>query len=253
MASENTESSTSSQGIKPTYTDRDSRISKDNLSMVLALWMEQFPVRDDVGEQEADPYRKIGAVLVLPNDMLHAVDCTRDGVHGVARLLLKHSVMSLKTLLVQCKVKRVFYLPIEPEYKDVEEFKDETCRVDNLFKTSAISQSVFVPTVGSDVFANAEKKKETPQETREDITGELLGSYWNEGWMEKAKDDLPWPAFDDNMKTQVRGDFKNIMEWMARILIEERKGYKFKALARNQATIPFDLNPPQLAVCHCQT
>ena len=79
----------STQGPNPNYTDRGPRISKDNLFMVLALWMEQFPVKDN-DNQEADSYRKVGAVLVLPNDMLHAVDCSRDGVHGIARLLTKH-------------------------------------------------------------------------------------------------------------------------------------------------------------------
>lgn len=254
-----TEASTSSQGTKPIYTDRESRISKENLFMVLALWMEQFPVRDD-GNQAADSYRKVGAVLVLPNDMLHAVDCSRHGVHGIARLLTKHYDVTkdckifvsrkpcsfCTKLLVQCNIKRVFYLPIEPEYKDVNEFKEETSRVDDLFKTSSIGQSVFVPTVGQDVLANAEKKHETPKETREDITGQLLKSYWNEEWIETAKDNLPWPAFDENMKGQVRKDFEIIMEWMARILIEERKGYTFqrKELSQNPAhygtPLPFD-------------
>ena len=75
--------------IPITQTAGGPRISKDNLFMVLALWMEQFPVKDN-DNQEADSYRKVLAVLVLPNDMLHAVDCSRDGVHGIARLLTKH-------------------------------------------------------------------------------------------------------------------------------------------------------------------
>ena len=81
--------SSTSHGTKPIYTDREPRISKDNLSMVLALWMERFPVRDDENKAD-DSFRKVGAVLVLPNDMLYAVDCSRDGVHGIARLLTKH-------------------------------------------------------------------------------------------------------------------------------------------------------------------
>ena len=76
----------STRGTNSIYTDRGSRISKDNLFMVLALWMERFPVKDS-DNQEADVYRKVGAVLVLPNDMLHAVDCSRDGVHGIARFI----------------------------------------------------------------------------------------------------------------------------------------------------------------------
>ena len=121
-------SSTPSQSNIPKCSDRDSRISKDNLFMVLALWMERFP--DEPEREKADPKRKVGAVLVLPTDMVYAVDCTRNGVHGVARLLMAHQDVlqdckvfvsrkpcSLCTkLLVQSKVKRVFYLPIEPEH-----------------------------------------------------------------------------------------------------------------------------------------
>ena len=179
-----TDASTSSQPTtnrpNPSYADHGPRISKENLFMVLALYMEQFPVRDD-DNQEVDSFRKVGAVLVLPSDMLYAVDCSREGVHGIARLLTKHYDVTkdckifvsrkpcsfCTKLLVQCKIKRVFYLPIEPEYKDVEDFKEETSRVDDLFKTSSIGQSVFVPTVGRDVIANAEKKRETPKKDRE--------------------------------------------------------------------------------------
>ena len=229
-----TESST--PGTNSTYTDRVSRISKDNLFMVLALSMEQVPVKDN-DNQEDDAYRKVGAVLVLPNNILHAVDCSRDDVHGMARLLTKHYDVTkdckifvsrkpcsfCTKLLEQCKIKRVFYLPIEPEYK--EDFKEETSRVDDLFKTNSIGQSVFVPTVGRDVIANAEKKHETQEKIRNDKKNDLLELYWKDEWMETAKDNLPWPAFDDNMKGQVRNDFEKLMEWMALILIEEKKSY----------------------------
>ena len=249
------EASPSSQPTNPVYTDHAPRISKENLSMVLALWMEQFPVKDN-DNQKADSYRKVGAVLVLPNDMLHAVDCSRDGVHGIARLLAKNYSVTkdckifvsrkpcsfCTKLLVQCKIKRVFYLPIEPEYKDVDDFKEETSRVDDLFKASSIGQSVFVPTVGRDVIANSEKKHETPQKIRDEIKEELLDLYCKDEWMKTAKDNLPWPAFDENMKGQVLIDFDNIMKWMAGILIEEKKGYTFqrKESSANGTPVPFD-------------
>jgi len=211
--------------------------------MVLALWMEQFPAKDD-DNQEANSYRKVGAVLVLPNDMLYAVDCSRDGVHGIARLLTKHYDVTkdckifvsrkpcsfCTKLLVQCKIKRVFYLPIEPEYKDIEDFKEETSRVDDLFKASSVGQSVFVPTVGRDVLANSERKHASSKKTRDNIKKELLKLYCNDEWIGKARDDLPWPAFDDKMKEQVLKDFDAIMEWMASILIEEKKGHTFRRI-----------------------
>ena len=74
-------------------------------------------------------HNKVRAVLVLPNDIVcDAADCSRDGVHAVARLLMKHydkasgsrMFMSRQPcpmcakLLVQSKV--VLFLPFESEY-----------------------------------------------------------------------------------------------------------------------------------------
>ena len=111
------------------YAASNPRLSKENLYMVVALWMERF-LDDNHKESEDLLYKKVGAVLVLPNDMSYAIDCSRNGVHAVARLIMAHPnipeyckvFVSSKPcsfctkLLVQAKVERVFYLPIEPEY-----------------------------------------------------------------------------------------------------------------------------------------
>ena len=279
MASQ--EEPTSSQGNNNSYVKQVPRITKENLYMVLALWMEEFPVE----RVEADPYKRVGAALVLPNDMIYAVDCTRNGVHGVARLLMAHQdiledcqvYVSRKPcsfctkLLVQSKVKKVLYLPIEPEYKrqkqDNESLEDEASKkfenetnetpcVDNLFKVSAIGQKVFVPKVGQEVLAHARGKtstSSTKDETKEEHIKdrikerveerkeEHMKTYWNEEWMNNAKKRLPWPAFDEKMKKQVEADFKDIFEWMARIQIDMEKSGAFKAVSRNEnQTITFD-------------
>lgn len=249
------------------YADSRSRLTKDNLYMVIALWMERFPVE---GEQK-DPtsYKKVGAVLVLPNDMSFAVDCTRHGVHAVARLLMAHqSVLEdckvfvsrkpcsfCTKLLVQSKIKRVFYLPIEPEYKrqrketeteeDVlEDFRTEKWCVDNLFKVSSIGQTVFVPKAGPDVLSDLEKRKlVTSREIRNEKKETLMDKYWNEGWMQEAEENLPWPAFDGNMKKQVRSDFEDMMTWMATILVGSegtKKGCNFLTKLRPPEALPFD-------------
>ena len=73
------------------YVDSNPRLSKENLYMVLALWMENFP--DD--KQRVDPLnKKVGAVLVLPSDMSYAIDFSRNGVHAVARLIMAHPNIS---------------------------------------------------------------------------------------------------------------------------------------------------------------
>ena len=121
------------------YSDCPPRIAKEDLFMVLALWMEYFPVESEAKDNEDKklPYsghRKVGAVLVLPGaDILYAVDCTRDGVHAVARLLMNHHDIAkgckvfvsrkpcsfCTKLLVQSKVERVYFPPFEPEFHGV--------------------------------------------------------------------------------------------------------------------------------------
>ena len=85
---------------------------------------------EDFVEEDPKPYNKVGALLVLPNNVIYVADCFRDGVHAVQRLLMKHYdkaegskiFMSRKPcptctkLLVQAKVQRVLFLPFEPEY-----------------------------------------------------------------------------------------------------------------------------------------
>lgn len=291
MASNEHSSATDPNTVAPTsstvdnssgYSKRHSRITKENLFMILALWMQDFPLEDDEdpgNSGDPKPLRKVGAVLVSPNDIVYAVDCTRDGVHGIARLLIKHHdipegckvFVSRKPcsfctkLLVQSgKVKRVFYLPFEPEYCDsrtldalikvkqideaaespetlseeekaenekiVEAFVAETVRVDSLFKASAIGQSMFVPIVEKAVLDDAEERKKTPVQVIEDIKSQkqvFFDKYYKETWMKETKDRLPWPAFDELMKDQVEKDFKDAMGWMARVLILLEKANTF--------------------------
>ena len=55
--------------------------------------------------------------------------------------------------------------------------------------------------------------------------------------MAKAKDELPWSAFNKDTKTQVRNDFRDNIEWIARITMGSEK--RFKALHRDEG-MPFD-------------
>lgn len=262
------------------YADRGSRISKENLFMALALWMERFPATSDAlidpsnfpttsdaqpdpskvpatSDAQPDPFKKVGAVLVLPEDILYAADCSRDDVHGVTRLLMKHHdkaqdckvfvsrkpCSTCTKLLVQSKVKRVFYLPIEPEYigLDEEKFKAEKSCVDNLFKVSAIGQTTFVPSVEEAALEASRKKKEseTPTSTLDKIQADLHAAYWKENWMARAKDNLPWPAFDEIIKRKVETDFNGLFKWMAQVFVGSEKGYRFQALYQN-GTSSFD-------------
>ena len=222
--------------------------------MALAFWMESFP--DDNHKQSKDSlYKKVGAVLVLPNDMCYAIDCSRDGVHAVARLIMAHPnilegcrfFVSRKPcsfctkLLVQVKVERVFYLPIEPEYFPMKEqreeaerrgkcFESETSCVDNLFKVSPIGQTIFVPEVPKAVVKSVPKKFETPEAIRGHMKSILKKMYWDQSSSFNEKEDLPWPSFDDDkdMKEEVNQQFDNLIEWMGTFCVAQEKVYSFE-------------------------
>ena len=213
------------------HASRSHRISKEDLYVLLALFMEDFPLETEEGEPaeqgEDKKYRKVGAALALPNDKIFAIDCTRNGVHGVARLLMEHQDVvedckifvsrkpcSLCTkLLVQSKVKEIFYLPMEPEY-----LGNEKLMVDELFRVSAISQKVFVPGAGLKEEIKIKQEYDIPTEQQQD-KDTLLKKYWKEDWFNNVKDNLPWPSFDTKMKEQIKDDFDGIMAWAAEIAL----------------------------------
>lgn len=242
------------------------RLNKEDHFMALAFWMEGFP--DDNHKQSGDPlYKKVGAVLVLPNDMCYAIDCSRNGVHAVARLIMAHPnipenckvFVSRKPcsfctkLLVQAKVERVFYLPMEPEYFPMKEqreeakrrgkcFESETSCVDNLFKVSPIGQTIFVPEVPKAVVKSVPKKFETPEAIRGNMKSILKKLYWDQSSSFNEKEDLPWPSFDDDddMRKNVKQQFDNLIEWMGTFCVAPEKGYSFELVGEGETKISFD-------------
>ena len=229
------------------YAASNPPLSKEN------LWMERFP-DDNHKESEDHLYKKVGAVLVLPNDMSYAIDCSRNGVHAVARLIMAHPkipeyckvFVSRKPcsfctkLLVQAKVERVFYLPIEPEYfpmkklnkEDAERlgkcYESEKLCVDNMFKVSPIGETIFVLKVGSEVVTDVRKKFDTPEKNRDEMAENLRRKYRDPSSEFREKEHLPWPSLDEKMKREVDEHFDDMMKWMATILVEWQKGYSFE-------------------------
>ena len=116
-------------------------------------------------------------------------------------------------LLVQSKVKEIFYLPMEPEYHG-----DQKLTVDELFRVSAISQKVFVPGAGLKEVVKNKQEYDIPTEQQQDKDA-LLTKYWNDDWFKNVKDNLPWPSFDTEMKKQIKDDFDSIMAWAAKIAL----------------------------------
>ncbi len=243
------------------------RVSKDSLYMIIALWMEDFYFVEKA--PRSAHYKKVGAVLVLPNDIVYAVDCSRDGVHAVQRLLMKHPgkaegckmFMSRKPcptcakLLVQAKVKRVLFLPFEPEYyrspkprkpdadketrKKIRESnrkrkisnQNQMKQVNNLFTASPIAQTRFVLQLEETVLKDAIRKTPTPLKKKwkqigdeKDSLVEKYGFEKSPKWMESIKDNLPWPEFDEEIQAEVIKYFENAMMWVAKaIVLPERE------------------------------
>jgi len=210
--------------------------------MVLALWMERFPwhssnepqlekekhAQVNKSNDNSKKFKKVGVLFVLPTDRVLAADCSRDGVHGVARVMVNHSgklegckvFVSRKPcslcakLLVQSRVSRVFYLPIEPESED----EGELARADNLFKVSPVGQSVFVPCVEERVLTRDEERLPAATTPDDVLTchEKLFEEWWNTEWIERAQKCLPWPCLDSKtMKRQVKNDFRSLMKWIA--------------------------------------
>ena len=94
---------------------REIRITKENLYMVLALWMEESPYSQSPPKLGSKKFNKVGVVFVLPNDRVLAADCSRDDVHGVARVMINHcgmlegrlqSLHFSKTVFTMCQTSR---------------------------------------------------------------------------------------------------------------------------------------------------
>lgn len=239
-----TEHSSSRDGSKRNeFEQRETRITKENLYMVLALWMENFLVEIGQPHSQANNSKtvnKVGVVFVLPTDRVLAADCSRDGVHGVARVMVNHCgklegckvFVSRKPcslcakLLVQSRVSRVFYLPIEPESEN----EEEVARVDNLFKNSPVGQSVFVPCVEERVLAKVEDRlpEEITPEYISECREKLLKQWWSAKWIARAQASLPWPCFEGKMKTQVENDFTSLMKWIAVVKAPMDNGVVFR-------------------------
>ena len=231
------------------HAEEYSRVSKNDLYMMIALLMENY-----VDAEAPKGYHKVGAVLVLPNDIVQAADCSRDGVHAVVRLLMKHNnktegckmFISRKPcpmcakLLVQSKVNRVFFLPFEPEYYPSHEKRDSMMtEVDNLFTASSIAQTRFVLHVDAQVIEDSAKKQEIKDaygnvtdklDMVNEETHELDKKYGFEScaeWKDDIKEKLPWSGFDKEIEAMFQIYFTNAMKLIARAKILRGSGSNY--------------------------
>ncbi|XP_046849897.1 uncharacterized protein LOC124443486 [Xenia sp. Carnegie-2017] len=204
------------------YADNPPRISKDNLFMIIALWMEDFVTREEAKIDENT--NQIGAVLLSADDEIYAADCSREGVHAVARLLIKHPerakgskiFMSRKPchfcakLLVRSKVDRVDYL----QKSSGNDYKID--EVGEIFKSSSVAASLFIFDIRKNVLEDVGHCKSNK------TFNESKFNKWESEWLteekEKIKRELPWPAYDKEMDKRVKEWFVDAAKWIASVM-----------------------------------
>lgn len=209
-------------------------ITAESLYLTSAIWMEMFPEPStsslDNSAPTVDPvkradksthfYRKIGCILVQQNGCLVAIDRSRDGVHGLARLLVKHRdkttgcsvFVSRKPctycakLLVKSGVTAVSFPPFEPEFHNHKEDK----RVDILFDAGRVTQSVFVPQIKLDL-VTTEQELVAKGVSLNDIRG-YIEKVFRRFWSEECVRRMGADSIE-----QTYSEFENLVKWLARI------------------------------------
>ena len=210
----------------------------DNMTGVINAghFKEPFIVSSSILDEEKKPSKdyisrlnKIGVVMVDSRDNIVAVDCSRDGLHGVTSVLVDFSDLvancviytsrkpcSVCTkLMVQAGISRVCYLPFEPENPD----EHDLDKVEKLCRMSEIGQSIYVPNIQKTVLVESEVKPSpyAPHKiSHTSVLFTLLNRYWNEDWKRKITLKLNWPEFNE-CKQQVDNSIHVMLEWISRV------------------------------------
>ena len=227
-------------------------ITAESLYLALAMWMEMFPQHTveqfaSLESREAtahsgkikDLYRKVGCVLVQENGRLLAVDHSRDGVHGLAGLLVKlhdrvkgcSAFLSRKPcpycakLLVQAGITAVTYPPVEPEYRHTAKEDD---RVGVLFDACQITQSVYFPQLKTELLM-ADQELVAKGILLNDI-GEFRRLVSERFWNEESTKRMTGSSIE-----QTYNDFQNLANWFTQIYLPLKRS-KLKLFAHSEGT-----------------
>lgn len=180
-------------------------------------------------ESSMSRLNKIGVIMVDSRENIVAIDCSRDGVHGVTNVLVDFSDLaancviytsrkpcSLCTkLMVQAGISRVCYLPFEPENPD----EHDLDKVEKLYRMSEIGQSIYVPNIQKIVLVESEVKRSpyAPHKlSHVSVLFTLLNRYWSEQWKRRITLKLKWPEFNE-CRQQVDHSIHIMLEWIARV------------------------------------
>ncbi|XP_046861500.1 cytidine and dCMP deaminase domain-containing protein 1-like [Xenia sp. Carnegie-2017] len=183
------------------YANNPPRISKDNLFMIIALWMKDFVTRE--GAKIDENINQVGAVLVSADDKIYAADCSREGIHAVARLLIKHPE--------RAKGSKIF---ISRGKSSGNDYKID--EVGEIFKSSSVAASLFIFDIRKNVLEDVRHCKSNKP------FNESKFNKWESEWLteekEKIKREQAWPAYDKKMDKRVKERFVDAAKWIARVM-----------------------------------
>ena len=216
-------------------------ITAESLYLIIAMWMEMFPEQgsasddSDSTDKSADFYRKIGCVLVQQDGRLVAVDRSRIGTHGLARLLVKHRDKAMGSsvyvsrkpctycakLLVKAGITQVLYPPFEAEFNSSKEEE----RVGVLFDAGQVTQSVFIPQIRVELATEGElSARGISSRNIQEYTQKVFRRFWNEEYVRRMSIDST---------EEVYSKFENLVKWLAQIYLPLESS-KFRCFSSNK-------------------
>ena len=165
-----------------------------------------IPESDSLIEEQK--INKVGVVLVDQENRIVALDCSREGLHGVVNVLVMQSqkvrgcdvYVSRKPCclctkyMVQMNINRVYYLPFEPEIPTLENINQS----EQMYRVSSIAQSVYIPTINKATLDDTTLRRSPYTHSKachKEFTKVLLDLYWNDDWIAKIPEMLHWPGF----------------------------------------------------------
>lgn len=231
----------------------DRRISKQDLFACLCVWLEESPLastqtlsvnKEDIRQENgtvahkntSQVLNKVGAVVVDSNDRIVALDCSREGLHGVVNALVMYPqrlngcvvFTSRKPCclctkyMVQVGISRFYYLPFEPEVNT----STDSNQCDQLIRICPIAQSVYIPTINQITIDESTLKKSPYTSSKGCHKGyakHLEEKYWNGQWVEKLQ--TLWHGINtDNITMQILVLF----EWLSKVtMVDVPNGTSF--------------------------
>ena len=178
-------------------------------------------IEENLGEKEIFSVGKVGTVFVTQEQEILALDCSRDGIHGIVNVLVdfhdrvKNCIVyvsrkpcsSCVKLMIRSGISRVFYLPLTPENPSEEDLQ----RAERLSRVCAIGQSIYIPQIKDGVITQSRSRKSPYTEEKESNLKEIefLKKYWND---EVAKQ-LRWPEFE-SLRDETSALMKTFLQWI---------------------------------------